>query len=234
LTADNRSILITGTSKGIGKYLCEYYLDKNYTVYGCSRSKASVKNKNYFHFTLDITDEKNVVNMFIQIRKQSNGLDVLINNAGIASMNHFLLTPLKTIQNILNTNTAGAFLISREAAKLMKKKSFARIINLSSIAAVINLEGEAVYASSKAALNTFTKILAKELAHLNITVNCIGLTPVKTDLIKSVPDDKIKALISKLTIKRLAEFKDISNVTDFLIKKESSSITGQLINLGGI
>lgn len=231
---DKKVILITGTSKGIGKYLAEYYCSKGHTVTGCSRKESEIKNENYSHFSLDVTDEEKVKELFLHIRKNQPGLDVLINNAGIASMNHVMLTPLETVKKILDTNFTGTFLFCREAAKLMRKNNSGRIINFSSVASDLAVEGEAIYASSKSAVVTFTKVLSKELSSMGITVNSIGITPVNTDLIKNVPAGKIDNLLEMLTIKRLAELEDISNVTDFLIREESRFITGQNINLGGV
>jgi len=159
---------------------------------------------------------------------------VLINNAGIASMNLMLLTPLKTVQNILNTNVIGTFLFCREAAKLMKRNHYGRIVNFATVATPLKLEGEAIYAASKAAIVSLTEILAKELAEMGITVNAIGPTPVETDLIRSVPQEKIDALLSQQSIHRLGEFRDISNVIDFFIRPESNFVTGQVIFLGGV
>lgn len=171
--------------------------------------------------------------MFNKIRNDYETLDILINNAGIASMNHILLTPLETVVKIFRTNFYGSFLFSREASKIMKKSKYGRIINLSSIAVKLDLEGEAIYASSKAALESFTRIFAKEVSELGITVNSIGLTPLKTDLTANIPEEKINLLLNRLTIKRLTNFDDISNLIDFLIKEESNYITGQNINFGG-
>jgi len=233
---NKKVILITGTRKGIGRHLSEYYCNKNYTVIGCSRAESDFENSNYKHFILDITDELKVKELFSDIRKNYKKLDILINNAGIASMNHVMLTPLKTVENIFNTNFTGAFLFSREASKIMSKNKnkSGRIINLSSVAVDLNLEGEAIYAASKSALVTFTKILAKELSGFGITVNSIGLTPAETDLIKNVPEVKMKRLLERLSINRFANYSDITNVTDFLINDESNFITGQNINLGGV
>ena len=227
-------ILITGTSKGIGHYLANHYIKKNCIVIGCSRTKNKFKNKNYYHYILDISDENKVVKMFTEIRKKFKKLDILINNAGVASMNHSLLTPMTTVKKILNTNVEGLFLMTREASKIMQNKKFGRIINFSSVATPLNLEGEAIYAASKSAVASLTKTLAKELGEFGITVNAIGPTPVKTDLIKKVPLKKIDELIKKQTIKRYGTFEDISNISDFLIKKESNFITGQIIYMGGL
>ena len=109
-----------------------------------------------------------------------------------------------------------------------------RIINFSTVASGIRLEGEASYAASKAAVANFTQTVAKELGNFGITVNAIAPTPVKTDLIKNVPEDKINKLFEHQAIKRLGEFSDIQNLTDFFLKEESRFITGQVIYLGGV
>jgi 3-oxoacyl-[acyl-carrier protein] reductase len=231
---DKKVMLITGTRKGIGRFLAEYYIKKGFFVVGCSRNESDLVDKFYKHYCLDIANEKQVKALFGDLQKEFGRLDVLINNAGIASMNHILLTPLKTVKNIFNTNFIGTFLFCREGAKLMMKNKSGRIINFATIATPLKLEGEAIYASSKAAIVNLTEIMAKEFATFGITVNAIGPTPVKTDLIKSVPKEKMDALLKAQSIKRYGEFHDISNVTDFFIKKESDFITGQTIYLGGI
>ena len=114
-----RVILITGTRKGIGRDLSEYYLNKGDIVCGCSRTQSNLEHKNYRHFTLDVCDENAVVNMVRAVKKEFGTIDVLLNNAGIASMNHILTTPLKTMQNIFNTNVFGSFLFLREVSKVM-------------------------------------------------------------------------------------------------------------------
>lgn len=231
---DKQVMLITGTRKGIGKYLAEYYIGKGFRVIGCSREPAGYNSEDYEHFCLDVNDEAAVKEMFLEINKRYNRLEILINNAGIASMNHVLLTPIKTVRKIVETNFIGTFLFCREAAKLMQRKRFGRIINMTTIAVPLALEGEAVYASSKAAVVSFTRILAKEVGEFGITVNAIGPTPIKTDLIRAIPKDKIDNLIRQQSMHRFAEFKDISNLVDFFIRPESDFITGQIIFLGGI
>ena len=230
----SKVVLITGTRKGIGRYLAGHYVERGFQVIGCSRGPFDCELKNYQHFRLDISDEGKVKEMVTDIRRTYQRLDILINNAGIASMNHALLTPLNTVQSILSTNFVGTFLACREAAKLMQKNSYGRIVNFTTVATPLKLEGEAIYASSKAAILTFTQILARELAAFGITVNAIGPTPVRTDLIQSLPKAKIENLINRQAIRRFAEFKDIANVIDFFIRPESEFVTGQVIYLGGI
>ena len=230
---DKPVMIITGSRKGIGRYLAEYYTEKGFIVIGCSRGDIDFALNNYQHYCLDVCDESLLKKMFREIRKKHGRLDVLINNAGMASMNHVLLSPLKKTQDIINTNFIGTFLFCREAGKIMKKRNHGRIINFTSIGTKLKIEGEAVYTASKAAVENFTEVLSREYSKFGITVNAVGPTPVKTDLIRSVPKEKIENITKRQAINRLTENKDISNVTDFFIKYESEFITGQIIYLGG-
>ena len=227
-------LLITGTRKGIGKELAEYYLSLGCNVIGCSRSPGTIVNSCYRHYELDVSNEKDVVKMVRATKKEFSRIDILLNNAGIASMNHFLTTSYNTVQNIFNTNFLGTFIFSREVSKVMMKQKYGRIVNYTTVASALRLEGEAVYAASKGAIENFTQTISKELAPYNITVNAIGPTPVKTDLIKAVPKDKIADLLDKQAIKRFGTLEDIKNVIDFFIDDKSEFITGQIIYLGGI
>ena len=102
------------------------------------------------------------------------------------------------------------------------------------MATPLKIEGEAVYAASKAAVITFTQIIAREFAEFGITANVVAPTPIETDLIKSVTQDKLNELVSRQAIKRLGEFKDVANVVDFFVRPESDFITGQILYLGGV
>lgn len=232
--SDRPVMLITGTRKGIGKFLAEYYVEKGFSVEGCSRKKPEWELPHYYHHSIDITDESQIKSMFSSIQNRLGRLDVTINNAGIASMNHILLTPGKVVDNVMNTNLKGTFLMTRESAKLMKKSGSGRIVNLGTIAVPLQLEGEAIYAASKSAVVTFTKIASRELASFGITCNVVAPSPIETDLIRSVPKQKIEKIVQSMAIKRLGTFKDVANVIDFFIKPESNYITGQVIYLGGI
>lgn len=232
--SDPAVVLITGTRKGIGRHLAEHYAGGGYRVVGCSRKPIDYQLNNYEHHCLDVTDEPAVARLFGAIRSAHGGLDALINNAGIASMNHALLTPLHTARRVLETNVLGTFLFCREAAKLMKKRGSGRIVNFSSVAVPLKLEGEAVYAASKAAVTTLTEILARELAPMNVTVNAVGPTPIKTDLIRSVPEEKLEAIVRRQAIARFGQLRDVVNVVDFFLRPESDFVTGQTIFLGGV
>ena len=227
-------MLITGSRKGLGRYLTEYYLNKGFSVIGCSRAPVEIQSAEYKHFCLDIADEPAVKKMFSAVRKEHGHLDVLINNAGVASMNSVLLTPVSKLRELLDTNLIGTFLFCREAAKLMTKRKAGRIINFTTIAVPLRLEGEAAYGASKAGVECLTRILARELADFGVTVNVIGPAALDTDLTRALPKKKLDDVISRQTLKRLGRLDEVANVTDFFIRPESNFVTGQTIFLGGL
>ncbi len=149
-------------------------------------------------------------------------------------MNHSLLTPVRAVQQVLSTNTIGTFLLCREAAKLMRKANYGRIVNFSTVAVPLKLAGEAVYAASKAAIVSLTQTLAREYADFGVTVNAIGPTPIKTDLIRGVTSEKLERLLAQQAIHRYGTYEDVENAIDFFLRKESNFITGQVIYLGGV
>jgi 3-oxoacyl-[acyl-carrier protein] reductase len=230
----SQNYIITGTRKGLGKELAEFYLAKGHNVAGCSRGKASINHDNYLHFELDVADERAVIKMVRQVKKQFGGVDVLLNNAGIAAMNHLLTTPYGNAKNVFSTNFFGTFLLTREVSKVMMKGKKGSIVNYTTVAVPLNLAGEAVYAASKAAVESFTRTSAKELGEFGIRVNAIGPTPVYTDLVRNIPKNKLDELLNQQIIHRFGETEDVRNVIDFFIKEESNFITGQTIYLGGV
>mgnify|MGYP001386067594 FL=1 len=227
-------MLITGTRKGIGKYLAEYYSKKLYQVIGCSRGLIHYKLDNYQHFCLDISEESSVKKMFTEIRKKYGRLDVLINNAGVNyAHSPLLLVPYESALKTVEVNLLGTFLLSREAAKIMKKKSFGRIVNLGSMAVKHEVKGEAIYTASKAAIVSLTRVMAKEISSYGITCNTVSPAAIDTDFIKKINNNGLNEVLSRNAIPNVGSLNEVSNTIDWLINTESSAITGQSIYLGG-
>ena len=231
--SEQRVMLVTGSRKGLGRSLCEHYLARGWQVVGCSREGSDLVHPAYQHHCLDVNDEAGVLRMMNAVRLGLKRLDAVVTNAGIAAMNHVLLTPVSTVRRVFETNVVGTFLVAREGAKLMQARG-GRIVNFATVATPLNLEGEAAYAASKAAVESLTRVLARELAPMRITVNAVGPTPVKTDLIKGVPAKKMEVLLARQAIPRLGEVADVINVVDFFVQPASDFITGQVVYLGGV
>ncbi|RME72860.1 MAG: SDR family oxidoreductase [Verrucomicrobia bacterium] len=227
-------MLITGTRKGIGRELALRYLEAGWRVAGCSRGAGTIDKPEYRHFEVDVADEKAVVSMVRAVWREHGRIDALLNNAGIASMNPALTTPVASMRRMLETNVVGTFLLCREVGKLMVRRGGGRIVNFSSVAVPLALEGEAAYAASKSAVESLTRVLARELGGSGVTVNAIGPTPVDTDLVAGVPAEKLEALVARQAIRRMGTVDDVQAVVDFFLAPSSDFVTGQVVYLGGI
>lgn len=232
----NTVILITGASRGIGRFLTNEYLKKGFQVVGCSRRPIEdLAADNFTHICADITVESEVIQMFSQIRKKYGRLDIAINNAAVnPTISLALMTSMASAATTLNTNVLGTFVVSREAAKLMMRGRFGRIINFSSMAAKHEVIGEAIYSASKAAIHSLTRVMAKEFYKAGITCNVIAPSAIDTEMMKAVNAKALQEVLNRNAIPEMGHFEDVSNTIDWLIKPESKSITGQIIYLGGV
>lgn len=226
--------LVTGSRTGLGKFVAQSLVARGFRVVGCSRKAPDWALEGYDHQQADVGDERQVALLVAHIRRAYGRLDVAVNNAGVASMNHSLLVPGSTVDRLFGINVRGTFLICRESAKIMQRRKWGRIVNFTSVAVPLCLEGEAVYAASKGAVETLTRVLAREFAAFGITVNAVGPPPVDTDLLRGVPQARIKDLVDRLAVKRMGTPEDVMNVVDFFIRPASSMVTGQVVYLGGV
>ncbi len=228
------NIVVTGSRKGIGLAIVKYYTELGHNVIGCSRNKSEFEHPNYKHYCVNLENEKEIFEFARDVKKKYGYIDALINNAGIASMNHFVTTPLEIAEKLMRINYLGSFSCTRAFLNCLKKSNHPRVVNFTTVAVPFNLDGELSYAASKAAIETMTKILAKELSMFNITVNAVGPAPIKTDLIEKVPQDRLELILKQQGIHRFGEFEDVINVIDFYINERSDFVSGQIIYLGGV
>ena len=185
--------LITGTSQGLGLALAERLLVDGWTVHGFARGAQPLAHERLTAHTVDVTDEA-AVRAAVAIVAESGRIDLLVNNAGAASMNAFLLTPGETAERLMRVNYLGTFHCLQAVGKVMVRQRAGRIVNVTTAAVPLSLEGEAAYVASKAAVEALTKVAAKELAASGIIVSAVGFGPIDTQLTRAVP----KAALAKI------------------------------------
>lgn len=222
--------IITGASKGIGYYLSEQLVSKGYKVLNISRTKSNLKEVINYEFDLSNLDK--IPSLVKEIIKNYGSPYLLINNAGIASMNHTLLMKNSKVVDIVNLNLVSPIILTKEITKFMIKGK-GKILNISSVAVPLLLEGEAVYAASKSGLEIFSKIFAKELSNVGVEVASLGLTPIATDLIKNVPKDKIEKIIEMQPIKKEYTEIDVWKFLEKFLDDKKQTLNGTTNYLGG-
>ena len=214
--------------------LTQHFLKERGRVIGLARSPATIEHPNYRHFAADVANVAAVEAAFETVRREYGKVDVLVNNAGIANFQLTVFTPMSAAEEVLRTNFLGAFLVSREAVKLMLPKKYGRIINITSMAVPFAPVGGGIYSASKSALTEFTRTLAKEVAGSNITCNLLGVSAIETGMHETMSREKLDDLIRTLPLNRPATIEDITNAVDFFASRESAYITAQILYLGGV
>lgn len=228
-------VLVTGARRGVGRLLAEHFLKEGAQVIGFSRhADDDLAVEGYTPIAVDVGDADSVARGFEQVRKTLGRVDIVVNNAAVLTSQYSMIMPPAAARGMLETNLFGTFLVSREAAKLMRKGKWGRIINVGSMAASLEPIGDSVYAATKAAVATLANVMAKEFAPLNITCNTLGITAIETDMLGQLPRDKVDAVIAGLPMPRYATADDIFNVVDFFASERSGYVTAQTVFLGGV
>lgn len=238
----NKTVLITGISKGLGLALSKKLLDTGYNVAGCSRSLtddiSELENKykdNFLWVKAEVGNESDEENFVKSASEKFNEKTIygLINNAGIAKEGILATFPNVDSQDILNVNLLGALRLARLAVVPMLNNYKGRIINISSIIGSNGYTGLTAYSASKAGMDGFTRSLAREVGRRQITVNSVAPGYMRTDMSSSLDDKKMEQIVRRTPIGRLAEVDDIVPAIIFLLSDEASAITGQTITIDG-
>ena len=233
--------LITGGTRGIGRDIAFEFLQLGYEVVinYCSNESAAIATQAEFNMLgycpvlmrADVSDEYQVRDMFSEIFRLYNKIDVLVNNAGISYMGVIQDTTPAEWDRIFGVNMRGVYLCSRAVADRMIGMGGGCIINISSIWGEVGASCEVAYSASKAAVIGFTKALAKELAPSGVRVNCVSPGVIDTEMNANLTQDEMEELIEEIPMGRIGTGADVAKACSFLA--EAGYVTGEIISVGG-
>ncbi|WP_427980940.1 SDR family oxidoreductase [Agarivorans sp.] len=242
MSAQNKVALITGASRGIGAAIAQRLSYSGYAVVinyakQAQAAEALVTQLNAaggqaFAVQADVAQMEQVVSLFDQAEQAFGGVDVLVNNAGIMTLAPIAEVDQQHIDQQLNINLKGAIYCLQQAANRLRNGG--RVVNLSSSVVGLNLESYGVYAASKAAIESLSRIMAKEMRGRNITVNAVAPGPTATELfLKDKPEQLVERLANMNPLQRLASAEDIAAVVNFLVSPDGAWVNGQVLRANG-
>jgi len=224
------TIIVTGASRGLGRYCADKLHARGYRVVGLGRK--AVNDSAFEMRVADVTDPASIAAALMDLRRDA-GVYALVNAAGIASMNLVVTTPAKTVREIIETNLLGTIFVCQQVAPALIKRGAGRIVNFSTLGVPLAIKGEAIYVASKAGVEGFSRAFAREMSPHGITVNTIAPGPIDTALIAKIPKEKVDAVVRQQIIQKQGQPEDVWNVLSLLLAPESSMITGETLHVGG-
>ncbi|MCH5158201.1 MAG: SDR family oxidoreductase [Clostridiales bacterium] len=238
-----KTAIITGASRGIGKACAIGLAKAGYTVViNYSRSKeeaekvlATVKENggDGMIYCADVTDKKQVNEMIRTVDKTYGGIDLLVNNAGIVKDEFLLMLNTDNLDKCFDLNVKAYFYCAQAAALKMFRKKSGVIINMSSVSGEMALAGQSVYSATKGAVNSLTRVLARELGEKGIRVNAVAPGFIQTEMTHELPADKVEEYIKAIPMHRFGTPEEVANVVVTLASDACSYVTGQVITLDG-
>ena len=234
----NKKILITGATGGIGKALVKKFvsLEGSVLATGTKTEKLEALKKEFSNINIlkfDISDHSKIEEFVENVSSQLNGLDVLVNNAGINVDNLSLRMKDEEWKKVIEVNLGSTFFFCKYAIKKMLKNKYGRIVNITSVVGHTGNVGQANYAASKAGINGMSKSLAIEYAKKNITINCVSPGFIQSKMTDNIVESIKAVLTSRIPMAKLGTGEDVSNTVAFLSSDAASYITGETIHVNG-
>ena len=226
----NKTVLITGTSKGIGFEIEKLLSSKGYKTFGCARSE--IKKENYL--SCDLSTKEGCEKLFESAKKYLGQIDILVNNVGEYCYSNIEKTSYETLERMTKLNFYAPYYLTSLVIPDMKKNKWGRIVNIGSISGIIGEGGATLYSATKSMFTGFSKALALEVAEFGITVNTINPGWVETELSKNGIEESDLTYQDNLDVipqKRFIEPIEVGNLVYSIIQDESKGLTGQSINL---
>ena len=241
----NKTVLLTGSNRGIGKSILTKFAENGADIYASMRLNDSKSNKyldmlsKKFNVKIrplyfDLNQKDQIIDQLKVINLNNDKIDILVNNAGIIKTSLFLMTSESDLKEVFDTNYFSQLILTQHVAKRMIKNKSGNIINISSSAGIEGNVGRLAYASSKAALICATKVIANELAAYNIRVNAIAPGLTDTDMMhESTAKESLDFTLSRTAMNRIGMPDEIADVALFLASNLSSYMTGQILRVDG-
>ena len=224
-------IIVTGASRGLGQAITERLIERGEEVIGLARNTSELKIN---AIECDVSDYASVKNASKEVKRMKKPVKAFINAAGVASMNMAVTTDESTVQKLIQTNLVGTIYCCQLFAPIMLRQKQGSFINFSTIAVALALKGESVYAASKAGVESFSRTFAREMADFNVRVNCIAPGPIRTDLLRGITDAQIEKITSQQVIQKQFQKSDVCDLVELLLDEKSISLSGQVLNVGGV
>ena len=224
-------IIVTGASRGLGQAITERLIERGEEVIGLARNTSGLKINT---IECDVSNYASVKNASKEVKRMKKPVKAFINAAGVASMNIAVTTDESTVQKLIQTNLVGTIYCCQLFAPIMLRQKQGSFINFSTIAVALALKGESVYAASKAGVESFSRTFAREMADFNVRVNCIAPGPIRTDLLQGITDTQIEKITSQQVIQKQFQKSDVCDLVELLLDEKAASISGQVLNVGGV
>ena len=224
-------IIVTGASRGLGQAITQRLVKSGEEVLGLARN---ISGMSIDAIECDVSDYASVKNASKEVKRMKKTVKAFINAAGVASMNMAVTTDEFTVQKLIQTNLVGTIYCCQLFAPIMLRQKQGSFINFSTIAVALALKGESVYAASKAGVESFSRTFAREMADFNVRVNCIAPGPIRTDLLRGITDTQIEKITSQQVIPKQFQKSDVCDLVELLIDEKAASLSGQVLNVGGV
>ena len=240
---ENKTVFVTGGSRGIGKEVALKFAEKGYNVVinyvsektNIDKLKEEFESKGIKSLIVraDVTNKDEIEILVKKAIEEFGSIDVLVNNAGITRDGLLMRMNEEDFDKVIEINLKGTYIVTKVVTKYMMKKRRGSIINLSSVVGVSGNAGQCNYSASKAGIIGFTKSIAKELASRNIRANAVAPGFIETDMTAVLSEEVKENIYNQIPLKRMGTAKEVAELIYFLGSEKSSYITGQVINVDG-
>ncbi|MGN1085756.1 MAG: 3-oxoacyl-[acyl-carrier-protein] reductase [Porcipelethomonas sp.] len=236
--------LVTGSSRGIGAAIALRLADDGFDIALNDLNEDMFRDNDIVekirekgvkceYFCADVSDYAQCEEMVNAVKEKFGGLDVLVNNAGITRDGLMARMSEEQYDMVINVNQKSVFNMMKHAGKIMMKQRSGKIINVASVAGLYGNPGQINYSASKAAIIGMTKTIAKELGSRGINVNAVAPGFIKTPMTDKLTEEQKNAMLNLIAMKRYGLPEEIAGVVSFLASKDSSYVTGQVIEISG-